>query len=112
MLANLKPLSLFKEGLRNRITTSSLVRRLQVLKANNYPDWKLSIPGSGSRESNDAVNEKIIYASVPCIKGYSERLQKAFESCEDPNGILHLLNFFNRALSTKIIFYVLKYYCS
>lgn len=68
MLANLKLLSLFKEGLRNRITTSSFVRRLQVLKANNYPDWKLSIPntGSGSRESNDAVNEKIIYASVPC----------------------------------------------
>ena len=115
MLATLKPLSLFKEGLRNRISISSLVWRLQVLKTNNYPEvWKLSIPnaGSGSRESNDAVNEKIIYASVPCIKGYSERLQKAFEGSEDHNGILHLLNFFNEALSTEIIFYVLKYYCS
>lgn len=107
MLANLKSLFLFKEGLRNRITTSSFVRRLQVLKANNYPDWKLSIPntGSGSRESNDAVNEKIMLQCHAVIKGYSERLQKAFESSQNPNEILHLLNFLNRALSTEIIFY-------
>ena len=42
-----------------------------ALKANNYPDWMLTIPNtvSVSRVSEDSVNEKRIYASVPYIKG-------------------------------------------
>ena len=45
----------------------------EVLKANNYPDWMLTIPntGSASRDSEEFVNEKRIYASVPYIKGTS-----------------------------------------
>ena len=54
----------------------------QALKANNYPDWMLRTPntGSGSRVSGESVNERRIYASVPYIKGISERLQRAFKS--------------------------------
>ena len=53
-------------------------------RANNNPDWTLRIPstGSGSRESEQPVNEKRIYASVPYIKSTSERLQRAFKSHE------------------------------
>ena len=59
----------------------------EALKANNYPDWMLTIPsadntGSASRDSEESVNEKRIYASVPYIKGTSERLQRAFKSHE------------------------------
>ena len=56
----------------------------QALKANNYPDWMLTTPntGSGSRVSDESVNERRIYASVPYIKGISERLQRAFKSHE------------------------------
>lgn len=56
----------------------------QASKANNYPDWMLTIPstGSGSRESEEPVNENRIYASVPYIKSTSERLQRAFKSHE------------------------------
>ena len=44
----------------------------------------LTIPstGSGSRESEEPVNENRIYASVPYIKSTSERLQRAFKSHE------------------------------
>ena len=54
----------------------------EALKANNYPDWMLTIPNTGSalRDSEESVNEKRIYASVPYIKGTSERLQIAFKS--------------------------------
>ena len=56
----------------------------QALRSNNYPDWMLTIPntGTGSRVSEESVNEKRIYASVPYIKGISERLQRAFKSHE------------------------------
>ena len=56
----------------------------QALKANNYPDWMLTTPntGSGSRVSDESVNERRIYASVPYIKGISERLPRAFKSHE------------------------------
>ena len=59
----------------------------EALKANNYPDWMLTIPnadntGSASRDSEESVNEKRVYASVPYIKGTSERLQRAFKSHE------------------------------
>ena len=56
----------------------------QALKANHYPDWMLTTPntGSGSRVSDESVNEKRIYASVPYIKGISERLQRTFKSHE------------------------------
>ena len=56
----------------------------QALKANNYPDWMLTIPDTGSvlRVSEESFNEKRIYASVPYIKGTSERLQRAFKSHE------------------------------
>ena len=45
----------------------------EALKANNYPDWMLTIPntGSASRDSEEFANEKRIYASVPYIKGTS-----------------------------------------
>ena len=45
----------------------------EALKANNYPDWMLTIPntGSASRDSEEFVKEKRIYASVPYIKGTS-----------------------------------------
>lgn len=45
----------------------------EALKANNYPDWMLTIPNtrSTSRDSEEFVNEKRIYASVPYIKGIS-----------------------------------------
>ena len=45
----------------------------EALKANNYPDWMLTIPNtrSTSRDSEEFVNEKRIYASVPYIKGTS-----------------------------------------
>ena len=35
----------------------------QALKANNYPDWMLTIPNTGSvlRVSEESVTEKIIY---------------------------------------------------
>ena len=35
-----------------------------------------------SRDSEESVNEKRIYASVPYIKGTSERLKRAFKSHE------------------------------
>ena len=56
----------------------------QALKANNYPDWMQTTPntGSGSRVSDESVNEKRIYASVPYIKGILECLQRAFKSHE------------------------------
>ena len=56
----------------------------QALRSNNYLDWMLTIPntGTGSRVSEKSVNEKRIYASVPYIKGISERLQRAFKSHE------------------------------
>ena len=56
----------------------------QALKVNNYPDWMLTTPntGSGSRVSDESVNEKRIYASVPYIKGILECLQRAFKSHE------------------------------
>ena len=56
----------------------------QALKPNNYPDWMLTTPNTrtGSRVSNESVNEKRLYASVPYIKGISERLQRAFKSYE------------------------------
>ena len=55
----------------------------QALKANNYPDWMLTTPntGSGLRVSDESVNKKI-YTSVPYIKGISECLQRAFKSHE------------------------------
>ena len=45
----------------------------EALKANNYPDWMLTIPNtrSTSRDSEEFVNEKRIYSSVPYIKGTS-----------------------------------------
>ena len=48
----------------------------QAFKDNNYPDWMLTIPntGSASRDSKESVNEKKIYTSVPSIKGTSESL--------------------------------------
>ena len=56
----------------------------QALKANNYPDWMLTTPNTrtASRVSEQSVNEKRIYASIPYIKGISERLQRAFKSHE------------------------------
>ena len=44
----------------------------------------LTIPNteSGTRESEESCNEKRVYASVPYIKGISERLQRAFKSHE------------------------------
>ena len=42
----------------------------------------LTIPNTVSRVLEESVNEKRIYASVPCIKGTSERLQRAFKSHE------------------------------
>ncbi|KAL9970993.1 hypothetical protein ACROYT_G023466 [Oculina patagonica] len=53
----------------------------QALKANNYPDWMLTIPHSKSG-TKEPENEKKIYASAPYIKGISERLQRAFKSHE------------------------------
>ena len=46
----------------------------QALKANNYPDWMLTIPNTGSvsRASEESVNEKRIYASVAYVKGTTE----------------------------------------
>ena len=37
---------------------------------NNYPDWILTIPNTGSalRDSEESVNEKRIYASVPGLE--------------------------------------------
>ena len=56
----------------------------QALKTNNYPDWMLTIPNTESdmRESEESRNEKRVYASVPYIKGISERLQRAFKLLE------------------------------
>ena len=56
----------------------------KLLKTNNYPDWMLTIPNteSDTRESKESRNEKRVYASVPYIKGISERLQRAFKSHE------------------------------
>ena len=56
----------------------------QALKANNYPDWMLTLPNTASvsRVSEESVKERRIYASVPYIKGTSERLQRAFKSHE------------------------------
>ena len=55
-----------------------------ALRSNNYPDWMLTIPntGTGTRVSEESVNEKRIYASGPYIKGISERLQRACKSHE------------------------------
>ena len=54
----------------------------QALKANNYPDWMITLPNAApvSRVSEESVKERRIYASVPYIKGTSERLQGAFKS--------------------------------
>ena len=44
----------------------------EALKANNYSDWiTITIPntGSASRDCEESVNEKRIYASVSYIKG-------------------------------------------
>ena len=43
----------------------------QALKANNYLDWMLTTPNTrtGSRVSDESVNEKRIYASVPSRGG-------------------------------------------
>ena len=38
--------------------------------------------GSTSRDSEESVNEKRVYSSVPYIKGTSECLQRAFKSHE------------------------------
>ncbi|XP_074606463.1 uncharacterized protein LOC141859518 [Acropora palmata] len=56
----------------------------QALKANNYPDWMVTLPNAApvSRVSEESVKERGIYASVPYIKGTSERLQRAFKSHE------------------------------
>ena len=56
----------------------------QALKANNYPDWMLTLPNTASvsRVSEESVRERRIYASVPYIKGTSERLQREFKSYE------------------------------
>ena len=56
----------------------------QAFKTNNYPHWMLTIPNteSDTRESEESRNEKRVYASVPYIKGISERLQRAFKSHE------------------------------
>ena len=53
----------------------------QALKANNYPDWMITLPNAApvSRVSEESVKERGIYASVPYIKGTSERLQRAFK---------------------------------
>ncbi|XP_068707675.1 uncharacterized protein [Montipora foliosa] len=42
----------------------------QALKANNYPDWMLTLPNTASvsRVSEESVKERRIYASVPYIK--------------------------------------------
>ena len=47
-------------------------------------NWMLTIPntGSASRNSEEYVNEKRIYASEPYVKGNSEHLQIAFKSHE------------------------------
>ena len=62
----------------------SYSRHFEVLvsQSNNYPDWMLTIPntGSASRDSKESVNEKKIYNSVPSIKGTSESLQSEFKS--------------------------------
>ena len=51
----------------------------QALKTNKYPDWMPTIANteSDTRESEESRNEKRVYASVPYIKGISERLQRA-----------------------------------
>ena len=56
----------------------------EALKANNYPDWMLTIPktGSASRDSEESVNKKRIYALVPYIKSTLERLYRALKSHE------------------------------
>ena len=56
----------------------------KALKANNYPDWMITLPNAApvSRVSEESVKERGIYASVPYIKGTSERLQRAFKSHE------------------------------
>jgi len=56
----------------------------QALKANNFPDWMLSIlhTESGMRESQESRNKKRVYTSVPYIKGISECLQSAFKTHE------------------------------
>ena len=53
----------------------------QALKANNYPYWMPIIPNTGSvsRVSQESVNQKRKYTSVPCIKGTSVRLQRALK---------------------------------
>ena len=50
----------------------------QALKANNYSDWMITIPNSktSASESEESRNERRLYASVPYIKGISERLQE------------------------------------
>ena len=47
----------------------------QALKANNYPDWMITLPNAApvSRVPEESVKERGIYASVPYIKGTSER---------------------------------------
>ena len=52
----------------------------EALKANNYPDWILTIPsadntGSASRDSEESVDEKRIYALVlTLLKGTQSAL--------------------------------------
>ena len=66
----------------DRVTEIQHVK--QALKANNYPDWMLTLPNTASvsRVSKESVKERRIYASVPYIKGTSERLQRTFKSHE------------------------------
>ncbi|XP_067029582.1 uncharacterized protein [Acropora muricata] len=66
----------------DRVTEIRQVK--QALKANNYPDWMITLPNAApvSRVSEESIKERGIYASVPYIKPTSERLQRAFKSHE------------------------------
>ena len=59
----------------------------QSLKDNNYPDWMLTTPNTGSAsgdsEESESVKKKRIYVSVSYIKStFLELLQRAFKSHE------------------------------
>ena len=55
----------------DRVTEIRQVK--QALKADNYPDWMITLPNAApvSRVSEESVKERAIYASVPYIKGTS-----------------------------------------
>ena len=78
----LRAQTLVSEEVQDRVTEIRHVK--QALKANNYPDWMLTLPNTASvsRVSEESVKERRIYASVPYIKGTSERLHRAFKSHE------------------------------